>query len=241
MIEPNASPEIAHISQLLDEYSFDVENYQIETLVASWLNSFEPMWVNHAITEALYQGRYKIVSVHQILQLWQRRGQPIRHFNREFESIILGQSLLSSGVAYGCIAAQRSQEPAKGVDDDTGVFSPADNDESAASSLVAPLEQDDEINGANAVNDKPHGQLSLGAGATDRTVDFEETPFHQHEQSVTSAQLASPPNFRPVSFGETETSLDALHPEPIRPFVPKSDISILHQRLRAVARDSHEN
>jgi hypothetical protein len=37
-----------------------------------------------------------MVSVDYILQLWQRRGAPLRHFNREFESIILGQTLLAS-------------------------------------------------------------------------------------------------------------------------------------------------
>jgi len=92
MVRPRTSPETTPILQLLSDYSFDVDTYTAEAMVTGWLQRFEPAWVSQAITEALYQGRYKMVSVDHILQIWQRRGQPLRHFNREFESIILGQS-----------------------------------------------------------------------------------------------------------------------------------------------------
>jgi hypothetical protein len=82
------------VYQLLEGYSFDTEAYAMDAVIGDWLEQYGPVWVSHAITEALYQGRYKIISIDQILKLWQRRGQPIRHFNREFESIILGQTLL---------------------------------------------------------------------------------------------------------------------------------------------------
>lgn len=93
MARHRTSPEATPILQLLSDYSFDVEAHGTEAMVTDWLQRFEPVWVSQAITEALYQGRYKMVSVDHILQIWQRRGQPLRHFNREFESIILGQSL----------------------------------------------------------------------------------------------------------------------------------------------------
>jgi len=96
MVNPSLSLAIAPILALLREYSFDIDNYQPEALISQWLDQFGPVWVGHAITEALYQGRYKMVSVDYILQLWQRRGAPLRHFNREFESIILGQTLLAT-------------------------------------------------------------------------------------------------------------------------------------------------
>ncbi|HIK45936.1 MAG TPA: hypothetical protein IGR64_13800, partial [Leptolyngbyaceae cyanobacterium M65_K2018_010] len=95
MVYPSASPEAASILQLLIDYSFDTESGPAEAVVNGWLHQFDPSWISQAITEALYQGRYKLISVEHILQLWQRRGQPLRHFNREFESIILGQTLLS--------------------------------------------------------------------------------------------------------------------------------------------------
>lgn len=92
MARHRTSPDTAPILQLLSDYSFDVDTCAAEAMVTEWLQQFEPAWVSQAITEALYQGRYKVVSVEHILQMWQRRGQPLRHFNREFESIILGQS-----------------------------------------------------------------------------------------------------------------------------------------------------
>ena len=92
MAKHRTSPDTTPILQLLSDYSFDVESNGTEAMVTGWLQRFEPTWVSQAITEALYQGRYKVVSVDHILQFWQRRGQPLRHFNREFESIILGQS-----------------------------------------------------------------------------------------------------------------------------------------------------
>lgn len=77
---------------LLQDYSFEPGGGVLETVVARWLADYEPLWVGYAITEALYQGRYKLVSVEQILRLWQRRGQPRWHFSREFETMVLGSA-----------------------------------------------------------------------------------------------------------------------------------------------------
>lgn len=115
MVRPRTSPETTPILQLLSDYSFDVDTCA-EAMVTGWLQQFEPVWVSQAITEALYQGRYKMVSVDHILQLWQRRGQPLRHFNREFESIILGQSwgqFLAATKANA--AANRDSEPSSSL------------------------------------------------------------------------------------------------------------------------------
>ncbi|MDX2097883.1 MAG: hypothetical protein SFW36_08910 [Leptolyngbyaceae cyanobacterium bins.59] len=45
-------------------------------------------WIRPAVIEALYQGRYKAISVTQLLTFWQRREQPLCHFSHEFERII---------------------------------------------------------------------------------------------------------------------------------------------------------
>ena len=55
------------------------------------MREFQVSWVRLATIEALYQGRYKAISVKQILIFWQRRGQPICHFNLEFEAIVTHQ------------------------------------------------------------------------------------------------------------------------------------------------------
>jgi hypothetical protein len=73
---------------LLIHYSFDLNGYSASELVARWQNQYPLSWLHLAVIEALYQGRYKAISVQQILALWQRRGQANFHFNVEFESLI---------------------------------------------------------------------------------------------------------------------------------------------------------
>jgi hypothetical protein len=74
---------------LLQHYSFDLGGYTIKDLTRAW-SSFKPEWVRQAIIESLFQGRYKAVSVNQILQLWERKGEPNCRYNRDFERLVCG-------------------------------------------------------------------------------------------------------------------------------------------------------
>lgn len=78
----------ANAAALLIHYSFDLNGCTADELVTSWASTYQPLWVRSAVIEALYQGRYKAISVGQILALWRRRGQPLYHFNHEFERIV---------------------------------------------------------------------------------------------------------------------------------------------------------
>ena len=78
----------AYAAALMTRYSFDLGGYTIDRLMEAWLQDYPSHWVRSAAIEALYQGRYKAVSVDQILFSWYRRGQPYPHFNREFERLI---------------------------------------------------------------------------------------------------------------------------------------------------------
>jgi hypothetical protein len=73
---------------LLIHYSFDLSGYSASELVNRWQAQFPGNWLHIAVVEALYQGRYKAISVQQILTFWQRRGVAIFHFNMEFERLI---------------------------------------------------------------------------------------------------------------------------------------------------------
>jgi hypothetical protein len=88
MIASSMAQEAQQALKLLQEYSFELGWYSAESQVMEWLQSYRATWIRDAVIEALYQGRYKAVSVKQILALWGRRGQPVRHFNREFETIV---------------------------------------------------------------------------------------------------------------------------------------------------------
>ncbi|MBW4612010.1 MAG: hypothetical protein KME21_01760 [Desmonostoc vinosum HA7617-LM4] len=82
----DTAPELA--IALLTHYSFDLSGYSANELVERWQTQYPINWLHLAVIEALYQGRYKGVSVQQILVFWQRRGQATYHFNMEFERLI---------------------------------------------------------------------------------------------------------------------------------------------------------
>lgn len=217
MTQSSYSPDIEPVYQLLTSYSFDTEAYAMDAVIGDWLEECGPVWVSHAITEALYQGRYKVVSIDHILNLWQRRGQPIRHFNREFESIILGQALLCP-TGYGDGSETRNSSTASAVqsidqtpdatgDDVTTSDSQAEvpqiEDFQAHDSRASGFDGDAEDEGAIALpddRDRPTGVI---------------------------------PNFRPLLPDLAPTWPQA---EEIQPFVPRHDSSELHQRLRAVVK-----
>jgi len=74
---------------LLQHYSFDLGGYTIGDLTRAW-SKFKPEWLRQAVIESLFQGRYKAVSVNQILILWERKGEPNYRYNHEFERLICG-------------------------------------------------------------------------------------------------------------------------------------------------------
>jgi hypothetical protein len=85
--------DVAALTQagdLLRYYSFDFDGRSPQTLLQQWADHFPIEWLRLAIIEALYQGRYKAISVEQILRIWQRRQQARPHFNFEFERLICG-------------------------------------------------------------------------------------------------------------------------------------------------------
>ncbi|PSO58910.1 MAG: hypothetical protein BRC36_16775 [Cyanobacteria bacterium QH_2_48_84] len=79
------------LEKLIRHYSFETGGHSAEELVAQWLKDYEAGWVRLAVIEALYQGRYKAISIEQILHFWSRRGRPTFHFNHDFERLISGK------------------------------------------------------------------------------------------------------------------------------------------------------
>jgi hypothetical protein len=83
----------ADVAEMMTRYSFDLGGYTLDRWVNQWLQHYPAVWLPGAVIEALYQGRYKAISVWQILDLWRRRGKPLQHFNREFERMVSNRSL----------------------------------------------------------------------------------------------------------------------------------------------------
>ncbi len=91
MLEAKRATETA--IALLQHYGFDLGDRTSSSLLRDW-NRFDPNWIRLAIVECVYQGRYKAVSVEQILRFWERRGEPSLRFNHEFERLICGDFAL---------------------------------------------------------------------------------------------------------------------------------------------------
>ncbi len=88
MIESRQNPELLYITSMLIHYGFDLGVNDPQELIKKWMTQYDPYWIRLAVVEALYQGRYKAISVVQILNVWQRKGKITYHFNREFERLI---------------------------------------------------------------------------------------------------------------------------------------------------------
>ncbi|MGI8935901.1 hypothetical protein [Leptolyngbya sp. BC1307] len=84
----STSVEAQQAAALLEGYCFELGHHDARQWVSLWLEFYRPHWIRDAVVEALYQGRYKSISVRQILELWYRRGQPIRHVTHDFEAAI---------------------------------------------------------------------------------------------------------------------------------------------------------
>lgn len=121
----STSIEAQQAAALLEGYRFEMGNHDARQWVALWLEFYRPVWIRDAVVEALYQGRYKSRSVRQILELWERRGQPIRHATHEFEAAVcrefgeiklvttLPQPAIESIEARQSAGQSASQNPAK--------------------------------------------------------------------------------------------------------------------------------
>ncbi|WP_218080660.1 hypothetical protein [Anthocerotibacter panamensis] len=79
----------ADLAVTLEAYGFEGITADTPDLLAQWVLEFPAPWPSLAIVEAVYQGRYKVHSVRQILLCWQRRGEPRINFDRSFQRQIL--------------------------------------------------------------------------------------------------------------------------------------------------------
>lgn len=82
---------VASTSALLTYYSFDLGEYTVDQVVEDWLSEYPAKWVIAAVVESIYQGRYKIASVNNILVKWYLQGQPQHHFDIEFADLVCGK------------------------------------------------------------------------------------------------------------------------------------------------------
>ncbi|WP_287127738.1 hypothetical protein [Candidatus Cyanaurora vandensis] len=81
-----------NLLQTLGAYGFEGLDDTTSQLLCDWSEEFPETWPILAVVEAVHQGRYKVLSIQQILRCWQRRGQPRINFDRNFQRQILEES-----------------------------------------------------------------------------------------------------------------------------------------------------
>jgi hypothetical protein len=106
MAEMTKDINLNQVAILLSRYQFEMRGHNLQDLLEQWIPLYPVRWIRLAVVEALYQGRYKAISVEHILSLWLRRGHPTFHFNHEFERMICN-NMLGSTVANPRSAMKR--------------------------------------------------------------------------------------------------------------------------------------
>lgn len=73
---------------LIKYYNFDLQGYKMRELIVKWTKIYPHNWLPLGVTEAIYQGRLKAISVEQILNVWLKKREVNQSFNYEFASLI---------------------------------------------------------------------------------------------------------------------------------------------------------
>jgi len=112
MFSPVSPPDrvVAEVVPLLVRYRYEPDEMQAAMVAQAWVEEYPAEWVRPAVVETLYQGRYKSVSVAQVLRLWQRQGRPHIHYPGDFERLVI-RSPAERGGASSSRVVPRSPLP----------------------------------------------------------------------------------------------------------------------------------
>ena len=209
MSELTPDPAVAYAVALLNHYNFELRGYTAQELVNLWLRNYSANWVRLGVIEALYQGRYKAVSVEQILAVWGRRGQPIFRFTHEFERLISRKLPQSLTARLGATSTDFIKElslpfltssPSETMDDST---------------MLEAEEQ------ATILNEEMSSSSTLKEDLTDRLLSDAHSPEPMMNTGINAAYEAD--------WSRCETSK-----QPIHQFTPPPDSSGFYLKLKAV-------
>lgn len=215
MMAPNIAQEARQAITLIKSFSLELDTYSPESQVLYWLNTYRAAWIRDAVIEAVYQGRYKIISVKHILAIWQRRGQPVRHFTSGFEQVIAKQ--LGEPVHLPANVAARPKAPK------VGPMGEPEKDDFAPSPLSSSVMVSPAVKSAVFGHDHDPG-LSIEAfpvESMDTLVEVYQasTPPATSLSSASRLAGSSSPS-RPSATEARATERLGVSSEPIQPFRP---------------------
>jgi hypothetical protein len=213
---PKVNPNLLlHAEDLLSYYSFDLGGESAQMVLQQWAQDYPVLWIRLAIIEALYQGRYKAISVGQILQIWARRDQIQTRFDAAFERLICEKlprkMLLESAVDQESAIAAIAAEIHTTHTTNNG----AESSQEAALAALARVVQ----------NRKPL-QSGVNAVINHLEADVETAAEQARQQVLGEAKPAAP---------TLENGTHPPDPKSIHQFQPNPTNSELLAKLKAVA------
>jgi hypothetical protein len=236
MTAPDHDATTVECIDLLTHYSFDLGGYAPSELVSRWQRYYPDNWLRLAIIEALYQGRYKAVSVDQILALWQRRHESRQRFSHEFERMVCSKLPRNLNEAEPALF-QDPTPPDPALPDpasrqaSTGKADPS-GEQSQAGPMATPATP------APSPGRPDAGKPTCPEPALQAPV--QSTPTAQHPAPVSGQNPPDSP--KPPSTSPDQEETDSIQwsqdvtREPIRQFEPTIQPSETYTKLRAVSR-----
>ena len=218
MNPPAASPSpVSVVLELLTYYNLETDRYPTTSkpkVLNQWLQSYSDHWVKLALIESLYQGRYKMVSVEQLLALWSRRGQPTYHFNSDFEALV-------------CNKVPYQMEQAVSLPDLGGRQSPTRSPRSLETAAVSQVHIELPESWPEEEPDASSAAAALSSKTTEQDVPTDLDGYGSAAPVATAVFGAY--HLGPVTLGR-------LGHEPIQQFTPVAEPDEFCKRLDAIAR-----
>lgn len=214
------------IATILNQYRFEMRGYKAQELIERWLPIYSLNWIRMAILEALYQGRYKVISVEEILKIWHRRGHPTFHFTGEFERLVCKNLPEGELVPSAAVMVENCQSFTAPLVDPCSEKQP--EKVSYHQNGHTAKQSDPLLNLANnSLFEDPRKVMSnVGELISQLTIETPKLPESVHQPSNGNGK--QPKETTPVNF---KTAIDE--------FMPLLDGSELYPKLKAVARSNY--
>jgi hypothetical protein len=217
MTNVNQDLAIAQTIALITRYGFDLGDFTVEQLMEKWLQSFHANWIRLATIEALYLGRYKAISIEQILTVWSRLGSAKIHFSHEFERLISRK--------LPRYLANLSDEFEESSSEDKTVTSPGANlNLLFVSNDLEPSNSNQDSLPSLSEPQEPPPMISEPE---------EESQIKESESSFSPASALGLPH-------QPNPSRSKAEQKPIHKFTPLPDFSSFYHKLKALAQRKSE-
>ncbi len=192
---------------LITHYGFDLGGRSARAIVRSWRSKYDPSFLPLAVVESLHLGRYKAVSIEQVLNGWQRRGEPIEHFSPEFAEMVSGSAALA------LMTIPDDQDPAAEMEPEKILFS---------ASEIAEVHRSTEV-------------FELSDPALDEGLGLPTEPATVPSSHQQAAVDLTPLTYPAVSPRLPENRWQPVEPTPEPAFEPPAQVSQFYYKLRAMA------